>query len=292
MNLQKVLILGGSGFVGSHLVTCLTEQGHSVVATYCNSRPKGSGPVEYVPWDACKETLPDVDWASFDAVFHVALPYSLRYPEAAAAMQAVLLTSVAALKSTLRQYPDCFFIMASTGDVNAAEDVLFEDRFEYAPGSFYGHMKAAAELIALAEDDHCAVIRFFHPYGPGGDRFLLNRLLRSIQNGEGLSIDREGFLMNPVYITDLVDGLMSVLARRKSGIFHLAGNERLRLSDYIRIAAGELSVDPPDIRSVDRQPPGGHCGDIEQARKQLGFDPRVSVRLGVRHTIAAMSQSN
>src|SRR5262249_58833907 len=68
------------------------------------------------------------------------------------------------------------FILGSTGDaLGPTRGPARESAAGYRPASFYGATKACAELLCRGYQSQPAavVLRFFHPYGPGGERFLI-----------------------------------------------------------------------------------------------------------------------
>ena len=70
----RVLVPGGSGFIGTAVTTHLTARGHSIVATTTRPSAAREKSVEWVVWDALVEPLPDIDWRTIDVIVHLALP--------------------------------------------------------------------------------------------------------------------------------------------------------------------------------------------------------------------------
>jgi len=245
----------------------------------------------WVRWDATSSALPKVNWDEIDAIAHLAAPRSLfAFPEKA---QPVFDTTVVAtfqlLQSAASHARIKRFVLASTGNVLGPQgtDASEQDTL-YAPGSFYGTAKACAELLVRAYGDlvSTAVLRFYHPYGPGGDRFLINRLLDVVMQGREVTIEGErGILLNPVWIDDLATGIRQALESCKTGIFHFGGPETVSLRSLVELM-GELTGRAPFLRILPPRHGEPHVCRFDRSAAELGYDPREGVRTGLQKLIA------
>ena len=159
-----------------------------------------------------------------------------------------------------------------------------EDDIAYRPSSFYGAAKSCGELLmrSYAPVLSTTVLRLYHPYGPGGDRFLINRLSRRVVEGQPVHIEgREGILINPVWIEDLAIGIRQAVESDASGVFHLAGPRSLYLRELLEITGSVVGRDPV-IFSEEREPARKHAGAFDAASLAFGYDPKVTVREGLQ----------
>lgn len=286
-----VLVTGGSGFVGQSVVTALGRRGHTVIATTTgNDKSLPTVPqVEWVKWDALHDPLPDAPWKEVQAVVHLAAPRNLfDFPTQAPSIYEVVTAATFRLLEAARRNHVSRVLIASTGDVlGHREKPLAEDDCCYQPTSFYGAAKAGAELLAtsFAGVVSTAVLRFFHPFGPGGDRFLVNRLFGKVARGEEITIHgRDGIPLNPVWIEDLADGVCLAMESPASGVFHFAGPETLTLRRLVE-KMGRLLHREPKLRIESGGPCPSHVGAFEKTRDALGFDPKVSVDEGLKRLL-------
>ena len=233
----RVLVTGGSGFIGTAVTTHLTARGHSIVATTTRPSAAREKSVEWVVWDALVEPLPDIDWRTIDVIVHLALPRQpLDDPDQA---RAIFETSVGAtfhLLVAARRHGIARVLAASTGDALGTGERAREDEERYRPTSFYGTAKACQELLMRFDggEYEAGILRFFHPYGPGGDAFLVNRLLRRVMAGEPIEIEgTNGIDLNPMWIDDLARGIRQAVESRATGTFHFAGPETIGLRSLI-----------------------------------------------------------
>lgn len=288
---MTVLVTGASGFVGCATATALVKAGHRVIGTTTQEPAGEQDGWSWVRWDATASALPAVNWDEIDAIAHLAAPRSLfAFPAQA---QPIFDTTIAAtfhlLHTAASRARIKRFVLASTGNVLGPQDTdASEQDTLYAPGSFYGTAKACGELLARSYGElvSTAVLRFYHPYGPGGDRFLINRLLDVVMQGREVTIEGErGILLNPVWIDDLAAGIRQALESCKTGIFHFGGPETVSLRSLVELM-GELTGHVPSFRILPSKHGEPHVCRFDRSAVELGYDPREGVRTGLQKLIA------
>ena len=288
---MNVLVTGGSGFVGRAAVSELLRRGHRVLST-TRSVTKALAKhtrLSWIEWDAAKKSLPDTDWPHLDAVLHLAVPAGpFSFPEKNEVLFQLEVDSAFRLLEAARKHSVKRVLFASTGDVLGSESgPAAEDNGLYAPSSFYGTAKACMELLARAyEPVLCSMtLRFFHPYGPGGEKFLVNRLLEQVGQRREIRIEgKDGILLNPVWVEDLAEGVALALEKAQSGIFHFAGPETLTLCELINKMGRLLGV-APVMQSVAGECLQRHVGRFEKTAVLLGYSPRVTVQEGLERLL-------
>ena len=287
-----VLVTGGSGFVGLASVRALLAEGCEVIATTTrpDTPPFSAVGLRWVGWDAMAAPLPEVDWRSVDAICHLAVPRHLGpFPEQADALFAVNIATTFALLEAARTQGVARVVLASTGDVVApADELANESDRHFQPRNFYGTTKACLELLAdaYAGTLSVAVLRIYHPYGPGGERFVVNRLIRKVQAGEDITLEGpDGILINPLWIDDLGEGLARAVRSSVTGTFNLAGSELVRLRALLELTAS-LCGRPATLRSLDVTPDPRHAGRMEASCKALGWSPKIGLRDGLSRLLA------
>ena len=293
----NVLVTGGSGFVGTAVVAELLDRGHQVVSTsnvLSDSLPDRPG-LSWVLWDALGEPVPDVEWRAFQAVLHLAAPVGhLDFPAQAWPVFELAVAATFRLLEKAREHGIGRVLVASTGNVLAPGDGLAaETDIHYEPETFYGAAKACSELLVRSYQSELssAVLRFFHPYGLGGERFVISRLIRSVAAGREIRIEgQNGILLNPVWIEDLAVGVCLAVESDATGVFHFAGPDVLNLRELVELI-GALLDKPPVITTRRQEHLVHHAGSYEVAQRVLGYNPQVSLREGLGRLIAHMDQS-
>ena len=281
---RRILITGGSGFVGRALMAELAGQGARIVATTTRDVPPAVHGVEWLRWNGVEDTVPLVLQDQFSAIVHLA-------PSPHSTDDAQFSLNVAAtfhLLETARRF-GTRFVFASTGDVLGAREAAVETDITYEPSSIYGAAKACGELLVRAFESTASacVVRLYHPYGTGGDRYLINRLVRRVANGEGIDIEGpHGIRVNPVWIDDAASGLRLLLESDMGGIFHLAGPEIVTIRELVELT-GELLGVAPRVISKPCLGTERHVGAYDRARS-LGYVPKTRLREGLRRLIDQM----
>ncbi len=307
---MSVLVTGAAGFIGSHVVDALLEQGVEVVgldsfddfyaravkeANLRSARDHASFRlVEGDLRDAgALAALPD----EVDAVVHLAaragVRPSIEQPELYTdvnVMGTMRLLSFAAARG-IRP-----FVFASSSSVYGNnEKVPFseDDRVDH-PISPYAATKKAGELLCHAAShlDGLGVpcLRFFTVYGPRQRPDLaIHKFARLMRAGEEIPMFGDGSTSRDyTYISDTVQGVVRALdwARRNPGayeIVNLGESRTVTLAEMIRVLGKELGVEPRVCRlpmqpgDVDRT-----FADVSKARRLFGYDPQVPFREGVR----------
>lgn len=273
--------------MGKAVVAELVRRGHQVIATTTKFSESHSADrsIQWVEWDVRNEPLPRLDWGNVKAILHLAVPQNAsKFPEQALLLYELEIATTFRILEAARQHGLRRVLLASTGDVLGSTDgPAQESDMLYMPSSFYGTAKACSELLLRAYHSFLSIgiLRFYHPYGPGGDRFLINRLARLVANGQEIGLEgKDGILLNPVWIEDLALGVCLALESEHTGIFHFAGPDILSLRKLLEII-GELVCKEPLIRIDREEPINRHVGGFDIAHRTLGYWPKVSVRDGL-----------
>jgi UDP-glucose 4-epimerase len=283
----NILITGASGFVGRAAAHALAAEGHRIVGTTTHTPAPEAPAIRWVHWDAATLPIPEVNWQEVEAVLHLAVPPDIfRFPGQA---RPLFETTVAAtfhlLQHALSLPRVRRVVIASTGSVLApGNGPAREDDVRYQPASFYGAAKACAELLCRAYEGlvSTAVLRLYHPYGPGGGRFLVNRVLDAVRNGREVCIEGEsGILLNPVWIEDAAAGISRAMQSQSTGIFHIGGPETISFRNMLDLM-GDLTGVPPLIRVLPHKFGEPHACRFDRSTTELGFQPRVGLRAGLQ----------
>ena len=304
---MKILITGGSGFQGSHLVESLLNNGHeiSVLNTYSETAvshlPKPVlNRINLVWGSVTDKELVDKTVRGHEAVFHLAarinVDESLKDPLAFVNVNVLgtfnVLEAVRANGARLILVSSCEVY----GDGhNLKEGQMLNERSELMPNSPYAASKAAADRLAYAYFKSfgvdVAIVRPFNIYGERQKSGLFGALIPILTakalRGENLTVFGDGSATRDYsHVSDIVQGYNLVLSSPSlSGkIINLASGQNTAVKDIAEYIAKKLGVKVVHGAArpgeVSRFP-----ADISFAQS-LGYEPKVGIWEGIDKYIA------
>lgn len=300
---MKILVTGGAGFIGSHLVRQLMEAGDDVISLDNLS----TGLLENLPKDARLEVMDTHDERvedlfreeHFDAVVHLAAQTLVS--DSMTDPQNDMYQNIAGTVHILeccRKYGVQRVIFSSSaatyGDVDE-KALPVQETLPQIPLSFYGLTKMTVEkylaLYHLAFGIHYVVLRFANVYGErqgdGGEGGVISIFAKRLAQGKGITIFGNGKQTRDfVYAGDIARGIRKALTTENADTcYNLSTQEETSLNDLVdilsRITGKEITPDYGPVRE----------GDIyrsalsnEKAVKNLHWTPEVSLEEGLKRT--------
>jgi dTDP-glucose 4,6-dehydratase len=306
MRMNRVVVTGGAGFLGSHLCQRLLDSGHDVLCID-NFLTGSARNVEHLQgrpgfvlseWDVSE---PIEVAGPVDAVLHLASPASpvdyLRFP-----VETLRAGSVGTLNALeLAAAKHARFVLASTSEsygdplVHPQPETYWGNVNPVGPRSVYDEAKRFGEAATTgyrgSRGVNTAIVRIFNTFGPRmrpDDGRAIPTFVDQALTGQPLTVAGDGSQTRSLcYVDDLVEGLTRMLHSDHAGPVNL-GNPRemtmLELARTIRALTGSES----DITFVPRpvDDPAVRRPDITLARAALGWEPRVDLEDGLLRTIA------
>ncbi|MEO8189936.1 MAG: GDP-mannose 4,6-dehydratase [Acidobacteriota bacterium] len=301
----RVLVTGGAGFLGSHLVEKLVARGAQVtVADDLSRGPRENleavaGRVEMVPLDLCRDDL-DAFLAgrAFTHIFHLAghanIGESVRAPRMDFERNGVATFHL--LEAVRRVSPQSRFLQASSAAVyghGTGGPMREGDPTE--PVSPYGASKLAAErYVSIYSNLYgvpTAVLRLFPGYGPRQRQQVIYDFLVKLRgNGDELAVQGDGSSERDfVYVADVVDAFLLVAERAPLAgeAYNVSGGEPLSVRELARRVAATMGLSPRFTFDAEPRPGDARHWIADTSRiRALGFSPNVSFEDGLARTVA------
>jgi UDP-glucuronate 4-epimerase len=311
----RILVTGGAGFIGSHLVERLLARGDMVTVLdnfdtfYApaikkeNTRAAAEGPHrdKYVLVEGDIRDAQAVETVfargSFDAVVHLAARAGVRPSiEDPVLYEDVNLKGTARLLEACRQHNVRRFVFGSSSSVygDTTPAPFHEDARVDKPVSPYAATKAAGELQCYTYHHlfglHVFCLRFFTVYGPRQrPEMAIHKFGRLILEGKPLPRFGDGRSERDyTYIDDILDGVIRAVDRVEGyRIYNLGEARRVSLTYLIELLEKEIGR-KAIVEAMPDQPGDVKltCADVGRARAELGYEPRVPIEEGIRRFAA------
>jgi len=266
--MNKILLTGNSGFIGTHLEKKLKELGYDVKGYDLKDGYdiRNEAQVE----DVMKNFLPDI-------IIHLAALTGVRKSlEMPKEYFETNITGTFYLLKAAQKYGVKNFLSASSSSVYGDSDIMREDIVCEHQLSPYAVSKKAGELLCKMSNVSTIVFRPFTVYGENGRKDMaIYKLIKAGKEGTVFQKYGEDSSRGYTNVHDLVDGIVKLIDYKPEDnfeIFNLGGNEVVKLDDLINIVRGEfpkLKVETVERNKADTQ---HNAADISKA-ESIGYKP-------------------
>lgn len=300
---MRILVTGGAGFIGSHLIDCLMSQGHQVICLdnfYTGHKRNISKWLDNHNFDLIRHDITEPIRLEVDQVYHLACPASpihYQYNPVKTIKTNVMGTlNMLGLAKRVKAR----FLLASTSEVYGDPEVHPQPE-EYRGNvncigirSCYDEGKRVAETLAF--DYHrdnkvdIRVARIFNTYGPrmleNDGRVVSNFVVQALK-GIPLTVYGDGSQTRSFcYASDLVSGLMKLMENDYIGPVNLGNPGEYTI---LELAEKIQSMINPDaeltFKPLPQDDPRRRQPDISKARHYLNWEPQVKLEDGLKLTI-------
>jgi len=295
---MRILVTGGAGFIGTHLVRRLLSEGHQVVvldnfSSGLRSNLAGLA-VELIEGDVAKPF--DIPC---DQIYHLACPASPVFYQRDGV--STLLTAFNGTHQALlnAERHKARILIASTSEVYGDPEVSPQPESyhgnvnTWGPRACYDEGKRAAESLCYEFQSQgradVRVARIFNTYGPGmrlDDGRVMTEFITAALAGRPLRLDAGGEQTRAFcYIEDMIEGMLALMALEGTREpVNLGTDEEITVGELARVVLA-ITQSQSDVIYVGRRSddPMRRRADTSKAKALMAWAPKTPVNLGVRN---------
>ncbi|CAI8603774.1 unnamed protein product [Vicia faba] len=283
----RIVVTGGAGFVGSHLVDRLIERGDSVIVVdnFFTGRKEnvmhhfGNPRFELIRHDVVEPLLLEVD-----QIYHLACP--------ASPTNVVGTLNMLGLAKRI----GARFLLTSTSEVygdplqHPQKETYWGNVNPIGVRSCYDEGKRTAETLTMdyhrGAEVEVRIARIFNTYGPRmclDDGRVVSNFVAQALRKEPLTVYGDGKQTRSFqYVSDLVEGLMRLMEGEHVGPFNLGNPGEFTMLELAKVV--QETIDPEakiEYRPNTEDDPHKRKPDITKAKEQLGWEPKVDLHTGL-----------
>ncbi len=276
---KRILVTGGTGFIGSHLVKALTKEGYTCTVL---DRKK-------YPFSDIRKLTKVIRGNNF--IIHLAGQAKGESSEIVSTNVGSTLSLLEAISKIPGKKP--VFVFASSFAVYGTGNKILNEKSSLSPRNIYGFSKLWSEEIlehySKEQNIPSVVLRLSNVYGKGAVPFghsVVATFIRQIKNNTSLTINGDGRQTRDfVYVDDVVNAFLCALKKRREGsmeIINICSSQKKSLKELIKIIQQESGENAVLTYNRSIKEKGYWIGSNKKAKKVLGWKPEIELREGIR----------
>ena len=305
MSIQRILVSGGAGFLGSRLCERLVEQEHDVICVdnfFTSQKSNVSHLLTHPNFELVRHDVTLPLWLEVDQIYNLACPAAPGHYQYNPIK--TIKTSVMGAINMLGMAKRCGakILQTSTSEVYGDPEVHPQTESyrgnvnPIGPRACYDEGKRAAETLFM--DYHrmnrvnIRIVRIFNTYGPRMHPFdgrVVSNFIRQAMAGEDISIFGDGSQTRSFcYLDDLIDGIIRMMNVPDDfiGPVNLGNPDEFTIKELAELviemtgSKSKLVYQPLPADDPTRRRP-----DISLAKEKLGWEPKIPLKEGIAKTI-------
>jgi UDP-glucose 4-epimerase len=288
--MEKVLLVGGAGFIGKAVAAKLTKLGINFEVV--DIRPGGTRA------DIVKDDLEEI-FQRFkpSAVVHLAAQIDVResFVNPVHDLEVNILGTVRLLEAANKAQCRNFVYIASGGAIYDSEGILpHKENANQLPVSPYGVSKGAAEeyvrVLSAKYGSNWSSLALSNCYGPVREhgRGVIYQFWRAISQKEIAKINGPEVTRDFVHVEDVADAICLAIQKPVNRRLNISSNTEMSLIDLYKMIAAELGSSlAPEMHSVNPGEVLRSKLDNSLALKLLGWAPRFDLEAGIKAALSS-----
>ncbi len=296
MKSLKIIVTGGNGFIGRHLIKRLAGLGYKVTfldnlsASGERGLPKTS---DFIKQDISQSSLTGIFLKiKPDIVFHLAAENRVVSPVASTLQNNVIGTFNVLESSRAVKIKQVIF-SSSAAVYGDAKQLPIDETFPVRPISAYGISKLAGELYCQLFRDFftATVFRFANVYGPGqnssAEGGAVAIFIKQILANQPITVYGDGSQTRDfVFVDDVVDALVAAISQPLSGPFNIGTNKKVSVNDlidkisYLTGIKAKITKRPKRPMEIDHS-----LFSYSAVKAKLDWRPKTDLETGLKQTI-------
>jgi nucleoside-diphosphate-sugar epimerase len=294
--MKRILVTGGSGFIGRACVPLLVEAGYEVHAAYRHAQPE---PGDGVHWHGVDLLEPDsarglVDRVAPSHLLHLAWLSGAPEETYAAEQNRAWIAGSERLLHAFARSGSQAVIAGSSAEYDWTGGVCCERDTPLRPNSFYGTCKLECQRslarVAANVGIRLAWARIFNAYGPfGSPQRLVPTLVRAHMQGTAARLSSCAQVRDFVHTRDVARALIALLASEAQGPVNVGSGEGVAVRVLVERVCDALGSHACAVFGARRAPEAEHAhvvASVARLREWTGFRPMIDLDHGVPETVA------
>lgn len=302
---MKILITGGTGFIGSHLVYALAQKGHQIVVISYRKRQNRQN-IKFYKINICspkidlifKKERPDI-------VYHLAAYTFIKTEPSWESINNIIkhniLGSLRIIEASHKYKVKKIIFSSSVGVYGVNKSSILSEKMLTNPTSFYGISKLTVEKILETHYNvykmPYIIFRYANVYGPGQKLIpatavlnFINKLLNNKQptiNGTGKQS------RDFIYIDDVIRANLAALKTKKVGTYNVGTGKTISLNKLFSKICKILNKNiRPKYNRLISGGPQKYLPDINKIKKDLDWQPKIKIDDGLQKTVDYFKSKN
>lgn len=303
---MRVVVTGGAGFIGHHIVAKLVGRGHEVAVIDNLSRPSPGGlailkqlnvdllKVDITDYAAMLEALnrlrPDAvvhSAALIDVAESVEKPHTYMHVNAEG--------TAAVTRAAISAGVEKVIYLSSAAVYGVPKYLPIDEEHPTKPTSPYGASKLAGELVlesfmeSLGKPEY-VILRLFNVYGPGQNPSspysgVITKFIHAVTSGKEIVIYGDGEQSRDfIHVEDVVEAVIKALTATEACVtLNIGTGMRTTINELAKLVMSVAGREVPVRHAPPRKGDIRHSvASVERARKVLGWEPRIGLVEGLR----------